>query len=288
MNWRKYCGCGSARAAAAWRSAQAAMVRDALVAAHGLAPEACEIVPIRKTSGDRIQGRARCSTPAANACSPRSSTRPFSRRIDFAVHSAKDVPTLLPRDPDRRFSWRARTCAMRWCHRRARSRAFPPARWSAPPRFGVRRCARLRPDFRSFCCGATWDAVETRRGGNRCDDPRAAGLKRLGLEGTRHAARSRELSAGLRPGSACDRVPRRRRRMARVVAAIVHAPTRSRRCERAFLAALDGSCRAPIGGYKPSRAARASRSRPCDRARRNRRGGDEARRTGGRCRGAWP
>ena len=38
-----------------------------------------------------------CPRPAARACSPRRSTPPSSAsRIDFAIHSAKDLPTALP------------------------------------------------------------------------------------------------------------------------------------------------------------------------------------------------
>lgn len=75
--------------------AQAALVRDALVAAHGLADDAIVIVPI-KTTGDAVQDR-----PLAEIGGKALWTKELDRAladgdIDFAVHSMKDVETIRP------------------------------------------------------------------------------------------------------------------------------------------------------------------------------------------------
>lgn len=74
---------------------QANMVRDALIAAHGLAPHAIEIVPI-KTSGDKIQDRALAEVGGKALWTKELDRALEDGRIDFAVHSMKDVETIRP------------------------------------------------------------------------------------------------------------------------------------------------------------------------------------------------
>lgn len=74
---------------------QANLVRDALLAAHGWAPEMVEIVPIR-TTGDKVQDR-----PLAEIGGKALWTKELDRalldgEIDLAVHSMKDVETIRP------------------------------------------------------------------------------------------------------------------------------------------------------------------------------------------------
>lgn len=74
---------------------QARMVADALIAAHGWAADAIDILPVR-TSGDRIQDR-----PLAEVGGKALWTKELDRAliegtIDFAVHSMKDVETIRP------------------------------------------------------------------------------------------------------------------------------------------------------------------------------------------------
>jgi len=74
---------------------QANLVRDALLAAHGWAPEKVEIVPIR-TTGDKVQDR-----PLAEIGGKALWTKELDRalldgEIDLAVHSMKDVETIRP------------------------------------------------------------------------------------------------------------------------------------------------------------------------------------------------
>ncbi|HEY0624240.1 hydroxymethylbilane synthase [Sphingomonas sp.] len=74
---------------------QANLVRDALLATHGWAPERVEIVPIR-TTGDKVQDR-----PLAEIGGKALWTKELDRalldgEIDLAVHSMKDVETIRP------------------------------------------------------------------------------------------------------------------------------------------------------------------------------------------------
>ena len=74
---------------------QAHMVRDALVAAHGLPADAIEIVPVR-TTGDRVQDRALAEIGGKALWTKELDRALLSGEIDFAVHSMKDVETVRP------------------------------------------------------------------------------------------------------------------------------------------------------------------------------------------------
>ena len=74
---------------------QAQLVRDALVAAHGLAATAIELVPIR-TSGDRIQDRPLAEAGGKGLFAKEIEQALLEGAVDLAVHSAKDLPTILP------------------------------------------------------------------------------------------------------------------------------------------------------------------------------------------------
>ena len=72
---------------------------------------------------------SRCAISAARACSPRRSTRRFCRgAVDLAVHSMKDLPTVLPRGHHHRRGAAARPmCATpSSAPRRRRLPSLPP------------------------------------------------------------------------------------------------------------------------------------------------------------------
>src|SRR5438128_8299291 len=72
---------------------QAGLVRDRLCAAHpGLA---AELVPIR-TTGDRVQTRLLAEIGGKGLFTKEIEEALFDERIDLAVHSLKDMETVLP------------------------------------------------------------------------------------------------------------------------------------------------------------------------------------------------
>ena len=75
--------------------AQAHEARDRLMAAHGLPEVAFAIVAIR-TTGDRVQDRALSELGGKGLFTREIEAALIEGRIDVAVHSMKDMPTLQP------------------------------------------------------------------------------------------------------------------------------------------------------------------------------------------------
>ena len=75
--------------------AQAHMVAAALIAAHGWAPDAVTLVPLT-TTGDRVQDRALAEVGGKALWTKELDAALLEGRIDFAVHSMKDVETIRP------------------------------------------------------------------------------------------------------------------------------------------------------------------------------------------------
>ena len=71
------------------------MVRQALAAAHGWETGQIDIVEIR-TSGDRIQDRPLAEVGGKGLFTKEIEEALLAGSIDFAVHSSKDMPTVLP------------------------------------------------------------------------------------------------------------------------------------------------------------------------------------------------
>src|SRR5437016_1896460 len=76
---------------------QVGLVRDRLRAAHAelAAESAVELVPIR-TTGDRVQTRQLAEIGGKGLFTKEIEEAIFDRRIDLAVHSLKDMETVLP------------------------------------------------------------------------------------------------------------------------------------------------------------------------------------------------
>src|SRR5437764_630159 len=77
-----------------WSSAST-WARAAIAATFGVAEDTIEIVTIR-TSGDRIQDRPLSEAGGKGLFAKEIEEALLSRAIDLAVHSAKDMPTVLP------------------------------------------------------------------------------------------------------------------------------------------------------------------------------------------------
>ena len=234
--------------------AQAAETRDRLMAAHGLPETAFEIVPI-STSGDRIQDRPLSEAGGKGLFTKEIEEALLDGRIDIAVHSSKDMPTVLPEgldllaflpreDPRDAFIGRSVRTIMELPH------------GATVGSSSLRRQAlirRLRPDLQVITFRGN---VQTRL--RKLEEGQAegtllanAGLKRLGLA---HVATDlmplEQFPPALGQGAICIEARVGNQRVAELLAPINDAPTAAAlACERAFLAALDGSCRTPIAGY---------------------------------------
>ncbi|MGE3143151.1 MAG: hydroxymethylbilane synthase, partial [Hyphomonadaceae bacterium] len=231
--------------------AQTAGVRAAIAAALGAAAETLPIIPIT-TTGDRIQDRRLIEAGGKGLFTKELDEALLDGRIDLAVHSMKDLPTRLPdgialgaaparADPRDAFI----------CLSAARLEDLP-----AGARVGtasLRRQAQVlaaRPDLTVLTLRGN---VETRLRKIQAGEVDAtflalAGLQRLGLQA--HARSVLDVSA-MPPaaGQGALAVTARADDAAtlRLLQQIEDPMTRLEiEAERAFLAALDGSCRTPI------------------------------------------
>ena len=228
---------------------QAEMVRAALVARG----RACELV-ILKTSGDRIQDRSLADAGGKGLFVKELEDALLREDIDLAVHSMKDVPTDLPaglaltaflprEDPREAFlSHKARTLA-----------ELPNG--ARVGTSSVRRQAQVARSRRDLQLVLLRGNVDTRLRKLDSGEMDAiflayAGLKRLGLQerATDILSVSDWLPSlgqgviGIEIRSA-DTVARED------LGFLNHEPSEiALICERAFQAALDGSCRTPIAG----------------------------------------
>ncbi|WP_306754567.1 hydroxymethylbilane synthase [Paracoccus actinidiae] len=233
--------------------AQAHETRDRLAAAHGLAPDAFDIVVI-KTTGDRIIDRPLKDIGGKGLFTKEIEDALIAGQIDIAVHSMKDMPTLqpkglvidclLPREDVRDAFVSPHTDSIAGL-----------AAGAVVGTSSLRRRAQLahrRPDLHLVEFRGN---VQTRL--RKLDDGIAvatflamAGLSRLDML---HVARGPIDPAEMLPAVAQGAIGVERRAddevAAMLLAAIHHGPTGHRiAAERAFLARLDGSCQTPIAG----------------------------------------
>ena len=233
---------------------QAREVRARLMAAHGMAEAAIEIVPI-KTSGDRIQDKPLYDVGGKGLFTKEIEEALLAGAIDLAVHSMKDVATVLPggleipcllerEDPRDAFvSLKAATLA-----------ELPSG--SVVGTSSLRRKSQVlhrRPDLKVVPLRGN---VETRL--RKLADGAAdatllamAGLRRLGLEQhVRSALDVTEMLPAVAQGAIGIELRADDVRMRAFLAPLHHAATGvCVAAERAFLARLDGSCRTPIAGF---------------------------------------
>lgn len=234
--------------------AQAHEVRDRLAAAHGLDPAAIAVQVIR-TTGDRIQDRPLSEAGGKGLFTKEIEEALLGRDIDLAVHSAKDMPTWLP--PGLALSAylpREDVRDVFLSRKAATLRELPPG--AVLGTASLRRQAlalRLRPDLRVVPFRGN---VETRLRKLDAGEVDAtllalAGLKRLGrddaatsllpIEDFLPAIGQGAIAIETRDDDATTRT---------LLAPLNHLDTASAlAAERAFLTALDGSCRTPIAGH---------------------------------------
>lgn len=230
------------------------MVQARIAAAHGIEPGRI-VIEVIQTSGDRIK-----ELPLADAGGKGLFTKEIEEalaagRIDLAVHSSKDMPTLLPpgleltaflprEDPrDAFISLKAKSLL-----------ALPPGArvgTSSPRRQAMVK--RQRPDLRVEPLRGN---VETRL--RKINDGVAdatllalAGLKRLGLASAAASILETDEFLPAVGQGAIGIETRADDAATRAALAVINDANTAiaLAAERAFLAALDGSCRTPIAGH---------------------------------------
>ena len=233
--------------------AQAHETRDRLAASFDLEQEAFEIVVI-KTTGDRVLDRPLKEIGGKGLFTREIEEDLASGAIDIAVHSMKDMPTVqpeglildtyLPREDERdafvtlegrAFSDLAEGAVVGTSSLRRRAQLL----WRRPDLSVVEFRGNVQTRMKKLSDGvaeATFLAM--------------AGLNRLNLEEVRRTPLAPE---EMLPAVAQGAIGIERRtddaRTAEMLAAIHDATTGTRlAAERAYLAALDGSCETPIAG----------------------------------------
>jgi hydroxymethylbilane synthase len=233
---------------------QARAVREALAAAHAVAPEAIEIRVIR-TTGDVIQDRPLAEVGGKGLFTKEIEQALLDGAIDLAVHSAKDMQTQLP------AGLTIAACLAREDPRDAFVARTAPnlAGLPAGARVGtgsLRRSAQLRRLRGDLVVVPLRGNVETRL--RRLDEGVAdatilalAGLRRLGLEKAATAILSvEEFLPAVGQGVIAIETRADDQRTRTVAEAINDSDSATALAvERAFLAVLDGSCKTPIAGH---------------------------------------
>jgi hydroxymethylbilane synthase len=241
--------------------AQSNEVRRLLATAHRRDEAEFEIV-IVKTSGDMIQDRALSEAGGKGLFTKEIDAAMLAGDIDIAVHSSKDLPTLLPEGVWIPGYLKREDVRDALVSIKANSIATLP-RGAKLGTASLRRQAqvkRLRPDIE---VGLLRGNVETRLRRAESGEIDAtllayAGLKRLGL--AHRAAALLEIADFLPAvGQGAIGITARSFDQAAqsMLSPILDADTgHSLAVERAFLSALDGSCRTPIAGYAQIAGAR--------------------------------
>jgi len=231
---------------------QAHAVRDALARALDRAPDSIAITVI-KTTGDAIQDRALSQAGGKGLFTKEIEEALLDGRVDLAVHSAKDVATHLPEGLHLAgFLPRADVRDALILKRGTSLDDLPPgARVGTASLRREAMLRRARPDLQVELLRGN---LHTRLARVREGDLDAtllalAGLTRLGLAHEADAV----LDTGLFLPAAGQGAVAIECRMddpatnAAIAAIACRATGVAVTAERAFLAALDGSCRTPIG-----------------------------------------
>ncbi len=233
---------------------QAEQVRSDLVATHGLDPDAVEIVVI-KTTGDRVTDRPLSEIGGKGLFTKEIERALHDGEIDLAVHSMKDVATVLPdglemlaylqrEDPrDAFLSPKAATI-----------QDLPQG--AVVGSSSIRRQAqikRMRPDLQVVMYRGN---VDTRLRKLRDGEVDAtilalAGLRRMGLESeVTHAVPVGDMLPAVAQGAIGIEIRQSDVDTRDLVRPLNHPATETRVCaERAMLKVLDGSCKTPIAGH---------------------------------------
>jgi hydroxymethylbilane synthase len=233
---------------------QACMVRTRLSAVTGLEEGAIELVVIR-TTGDTIQNRPLVEEGGKGLFTKEIEEALLDERVDLAVHSAKDMPTVLPDGLVLAACLEREDPRDVFISRKARSLSDLP-RGASLGTASLRRQAiakRARPDLRVLPLRGN---VETRLRKLDAGEVDAtilalAGLTRLGLVDQAITILSaEEFLPAVGQGAIGIETREDNKSMRDILVRVDHSDTSTAvTCERAFLSALDGSCKTPIAGH---------------------------------------
>jgi hydroxymethylbilane synthase len=208
-----------------------------------------------RTTGDMIRDRPLAEAGGKGLFTKEIDEALLAGSIDLAVHSAKDMPTLLPAGLHIAAVLPREDARDAFISRKAHSLKDMPA-GATVGTSSLRRQAlvrQLRPDLAVVNLRGN---VETRL--RKLDEGTAdatllamAGLKRLGLtEAATAVLEVDEFLPAVGQGVITIAARSDDARVSGLLASLTHAPTADAlTAERAFLAVLDGSCRTPIAGH---------------------------------------
>lgn len=233
---------------------QANMVADQIRAAHGLKEQDVELVPL-STKGDRIQNRNLSEIGGKGIFTEEIEDGLLDGSLDLAVHSMKDMPTVLPdgliidcvlerEDP--------RDCFVSLAY--DSFDALPDG--ARVGTSSLRRGAQVKARYPHVEIVPFRGNVQTRmkKLGDQVADATLlamAGLKRLGMEqtATRPLAADEMLPAVAQGIIGIERAVENET-VAALLSPLNHEKTALvMAAERSFLAELDGSCRTPLAAY---------------------------------------
>ena len=233
---------------------QARETRVRLMAAHGLQEDQIEIITFT-TTGDQIRDRPLSEIGGKGLFTKELEEALFAGAIDLAVHSLKDMPAKMPEGLD---------IAAVLPREDARD-AF--ISFAAPNLMAlqegailgsssVRRTAqalRMRPDLKSAAFRGNVDTrlKKLQDGVAHATFLACAGLNRLGLaDKITCIMPMTEMLPAVAQGAIGIQINMRDEVTRKILVPLNHAHSSiAVTCERAFMAALDGSCRTPIAGH---------------------------------------
>jgi hydroxymethylbilane synthase len=234
--------------------AQARELKDRLIAAHGLDAATIEIVAI-KTSGDTILHLPLSEAGGKGLFTKELDLALLDGNIAMAVHSAKDLPVLLPAGIEIAGYLPREDARDAWISPHAAHPLKLPT-GSVVGTASLRRGAmvkRLRPDLRIALLRGN---VETRlakvaKGEVAATLLALAGLRRLGLAAAATAVLDvREFVPAPGQGALAITIRADDSATRAFLAPVLHAATGAAlAAERAFLRVLDGSCKTPVGAH---------------------------------------
>lgn len=238
--------------------AQTHIVRNQLAAAHGVAFENIDAVyPIEviKTSGDQIQDRPLNAIGGKGLFTKELEVALNDGRIDIAVHSMKDMPTVLPEGLSLPCVLEREDPRDAFISSKAKSVLALP-KGAVVGSTSLRRQAQILSQRSDLEVVTYRGSVNTRLEKLKAGQVDAtilalAGLRRIGLEDEiTSIIDDHFMIPAVGQGAIAIEMRDGDDEMVGLLAPLTHRPSLlAVTAERSFLAELDGSCRTPIGGY---------------------------------------